>query len=267
MLPKNKLTGVYSITNTANGKVYVGSCALHIPARWNQHRCLLRKGTHTNKHLQTSWLKYGESSFCFEVLELWDADMCTAMEQYWINLLRTDSPAFGYNMKPVCGSQLGFRHTDEAKQRISAHSASWERSSEHINALQAGLAAYIEANGHPAKGCVRTKEHLESLRMANLGNQNGKKLKGVVRSEEFKAKLRKPKSEATKAKMRGRVVSAETRSKQADAARNKVVSQETREKIRKLKTGVVQSAETRAKRSASLKAAWERRRNASIEKT
>lgn len=265
-LPRKRESGVYSITNIVTGKVYVGSCATHIPHRWAQHKSLLRKGIHTNAHLQSAWDKYGASAFLFEVVEAWEPELCCAMEQYWINLLRSDNRDFGYNMKPVCKSQLGFKHTEETKRMIAAHSSSWVRTPEHLAALRAGLKEYVDANGHPAKGSIRTEQHLNALRAANIGNQRGKKLKGIVRSEEFKAKLRKPKSAEHVAKLRLREVTDATRAKMSAAAKGRTRSEETRRKISAAKTGVIQSAETRAKRAESMRAAWERRRNANIDK-
>jgi group I intron endonuclease len=59
--------GVYLITNTTNGKVYVGQ-ARNINTRWNHHRHLLDKGTHNNPYLQRAWNKLGAGAFQFTVV-------------------------------------------------------------------------------------------------------------------------------------------------------------------------------------------------------
>jgi len=61
-------SGIYSIRNRINGKRYIGS-SISIYKRWNTHRRYLRKGIHDNLHLQSSWKKYGEKNFIFEILE------------------------------------------------------------------------------------------------------------------------------------------------------------------------------------------------------
>jgi group I intron endonuclease len=63
------MIGVYKITNTVDGKVYIGSTATDMDTRWTTHRSALRGGKHYNAHLQRAWNKYGESAFTFEVVE------------------------------------------------------------------------------------------------------------------------------------------------------------------------------------------------------
>jgi hypothetical protein len=58
--------GIYLITNSANGKVYVGQ-ARKISTRWSIHKHHLRCGTHNNRYLQRAWDKLGESAFVFSV--------------------------------------------------------------------------------------------------------------------------------------------------------------------------------------------------------
>src|SRR5882672_11359281 len=59
--------GVYLITNTVNGKVYVGS-SCNTSRRRNKHKNDLQKGVHGNLRFQRAWNKYGASAFVFKVL-------------------------------------------------------------------------------------------------------------------------------------------------------------------------------------------------------
>jgi len=107
-------SGIYAIINAVNGKFYVGS-SQNIKERWARHQRDLRKGIHRNKHLRRAWKKYGEGSFYFGVLEpVEDLARLTDREQYWMDLLKPE-----YNILPTAGSSLGFRFTEEQKQKLS----------------------------------------------------------------------------------------------------------------------------------------------------
>jgi group I intron endonuclease len=63
-----KTAGIYKITNIISGKYYIGS-SNNLSARKGSHLSLLRRGKHSNKHLQASFNKNKEESFAFEVVE------------------------------------------------------------------------------------------------------------------------------------------------------------------------------------------------------
>ena len=108
------IAGVYTITNTSNGKIYVGS-TIHVDRRRLEHFSALKYNKHINKHLQNAYNKYGRESFEFEVietLEITDSikEDLLAREQFWIDNLKPE-----YNVLLVAGSNLGYHHTDETK--------------------------------------------------------------------------------------------------------------------------------------------------------
>lgn len=107
-------TGVYTITNTINGKIYVGSAAVNFTNRWCDHKKLLNKNCHYNNHLQSSWNKYGKDNFKFEVLECTEPDLAVNVEQYWMNSLRPE-----YNKNPVAGSRFGAKLNKEQRLEVS----------------------------------------------------------------------------------------------------------------------------------------------------
>lgn len=106
-------SGIYKITNTLNGRVYVGqSC--NIENRMAAHRRYLVRGAHDNNRLQRAWNKYGSGCFTFEVIEaVNDNDALTEREQFWIDTLSA-AGAGGYNMCPAAGSCKGYKHTAES---------------------------------------------------------------------------------------------------------------------------------------------------------
>jgi group I intron endonuclease len=60
--------GIYMIVHVNSGKKYIGSSVT--PAdRLSVHRRALRKGKHSNCHLQNAWNVHGEKSFEFSIIE------------------------------------------------------------------------------------------------------------------------------------------------------------------------------------------------------
>lgn len=62
------VSGVYLIYCSADEKGYVGS-SLRVQTRFTNHRHDLRHGVHDNTHLQKAYIKYGEATFSFLLLE------------------------------------------------------------------------------------------------------------------------------------------------------------------------------------------------------
>jgi len=107
------MTGIYEIENLMNGNFYIGS-AVNIDKRWGQHRSDLRKGKHTNKHLQSAFNKYGENAFKFMILEVvLFPEGLIPLEQKYLDELKPE-----YNISPTAGSLLGMKCTDEHKRKI-----------------------------------------------------------------------------------------------------------------------------------------------------
>ena len=104
---------IYKIRNLINGKIYVGS-ALDYDKRKRSHKNDLLSGRHTNAHLQRSWDKNGKNSFVFEIIEkVIDKDKLIEREQRYLKNLNPE-----YNMCKIAGSVLGYKHTEETKNRF-----------------------------------------------------------------------------------------------------------------------------------------------------
>jgi group I intron endonuclease len=61
------IPGIYKIINTINNKVYIGS-SRNLKKREKTHFYKLDHNTHTNRHLQSAYLKYGKAAFLFEII-------------------------------------------------------------------------------------------------------------------------------------------------------------------------------------------------------
>lgn len=113
-----KKSGIYKITNTINGKIYIGS-AYNISNRFSVHKYTLKNNKHKNKHLQYAWNKYGEKAFIFEILEITSKNLIIEREQYWIDLYLPYKKDIGYNIANVAGNTAGIKASDETRKKQS----------------------------------------------------------------------------------------------------------------------------------------------------
>lgn len=228
-------TGVYSIKNVVNGKVYVGSAAKSFRKRWNQHLWALRKGIHHCQHLQRSYDKHGESAFEFSILELCAPEMCIQSERELIE--RCDATGtLGYNTLPAADSRLGCRHTEETKAKIAAAKTGRPRSNETKQKLSV-------AN--------RGKRATDETRRKMSETRTGQKRKPF--SEEHRANM----SRSRKGKPspnRGKKMSQERIEKTASKLRGRKLSQEHRDKVSKALSERVWTDQARRNQSEAQKA-------------
>jgi group I intron endonuclease len=123
--------GIYKLMNVISNKFYVGS-AVDLKRRRARHFSELRTGKHNNRHLQAAWNKHGESAFIFVVVEeVPDNGDLLAAENRWLK--DHVGKDYCYNigvtaLAPMLGKTgkqsptWGYRHTGEAKNKISATS-------------------------------------------------------------------------------------------------------------------------------------------------
>lgn len=99
--------------NKINYHIYIGS-AINMKERWYDHKEYLRKGIHDNSHLQNAWNKYNEDNFEFSEIEFVEKEELISKEQFYIDFLNPE-----YNICRVAGNQLGFKHSEETKKKLS----------------------------------------------------------------------------------------------------------------------------------------------------
>lgn len=101
---------IYRITNTVNGKVYIGQTKNKLTDRWREHqlRCVCRR-------LHYAIRKYGPQAFAIEQFATASsAEELHELEAHSIFTLQSHLPQFGYNL------MLGVRRPSTTKRHAPA---------------------------------------------------------------------------------------------------------------------------------------------------
>jgi DNA ligase-1 len=159
---ETKTTGIYEIKNIINNKTYIGS-STNIEQRWRKHISELNNNIHSNKHLQSSWNKYGKENFKFNIIEITtkNKNEIILREQFWMDRTQCYNKEYGYNKRKEAQTNLGIVISTEGRKNIS--------------------------NGHKGNknyfyGKQRSQEVKEKISKAKLGSyqSEGTKLKRSV---------------------------------------------------------------------------------------
>lgn len=165
---------IYKITNNINNKIYIGQTIQDINLRWNSHKSLLRKRTHSNEHLQSAWIKYGEDNFIFEIIETVNIELLNEREKYWIEFYDSTNKDKGYNLQS--GGNLNRTHSLESRIKMSKRAKGRVKSEEHRRKLsEAGKNKKLSEEhkkkiSERMKGKVRSIKHRINISKANKGH-------------------------------------------------------------------------------------------------
>ena len=195
---KNKISGIYSITNKINGKIYYGS-SNNLNNRKRQHFGSLKRNKHGNPHLQASWNKYGYDSFEFKIEKEVPIDQLLDIEQEYLDIIKKTPELYyniGYNsdapkrgipcneytkqrLKEVnTGNKycLGKKHSKETRKNMSlshigkpssVKGKHWNEESKRKISLQRKK-DYI-GKGNPFYGKHHSKKSIEKNRLSHIG--------------------------------------------------------------------------------------------------
>lgn len=108
----NGKIGVYAWVNKINNKVYVGS-GDPLYTRLSDYYQPWYLTSRTNLYVIRAFNKYTMANFSLYILEYTDSESLIACEQNWINLIDPE-----YNTNPNAGSTKGYKHTDQALEKI-----------------------------------------------------------------------------------------------------------------------------------------------------
>ena len=194
--------GIYKIENLINGKVYVGS-SVDVEKRRYHHFYEMKKGIHKNEYLQRVFDKYGESIFEFFVLEeVGNTDILLEREDFWINSFRANDREFGYNIRKFAENNLGFRHSEESKRKMSESqkgekSVWWGRTHTEETKLKIGDAQRGEKNHSWGKSpSIETRQKISKANKGRIPSEESRKRmsiaqKGRTVSDEHRRKISK----------------------------------------------------------------------------
>lgn len=189
-------SGIYAITNTVNGKKYIGS-SIQLSKRLKAHWYLLSNGKHANAHLLSAWNTYKPEAFTFQILLVCEKSDLLFYEQRFIDYFDTFNS--GYNLRPVAASNAGVKKSPESIKRT----ADSNRGRVHSE----------EEKLKRAKSCTGLKRSAETLERMSIA-QTGKKM-----------------SEAARAKMSARVYTQAQRDHMRRIKTGTVASPETKAKM------------------------------------
>ena len=101
ILGKDKISGIYKITNIKDGKIYIGQ-STDIKTRWSNHiKAALKIDSIAHSRVHDAMGEEGIWNFTFELLEQCSKDKLNEREKYYIEFYQSNT--YGYN-KTVGGA-------------------------------------------------------------------------------------------------------------------------------------------------------------------
>ena len=144
---------IYRITNTVNGKVYIGQTLRPLADRWREYR-----PEKVNAYLSASFIKYGQDAFHFEqIAEAETLSELNRLEREWIAFHDSTHREKGYNLAPG-GNNAPI--SAETRAKMSAAGKGRKQSAEHV----ARKIAPAGTEGAKKYGRPKTEEQKEHLR-------------------------------------------------------------------------------------------------------
>lgn len=113
LLNINMGCGIYKLVSTVNDKIYIGSTKDFAKRKWT-HLKGFSIGRFVNSKLKNHYLKYGEDSLKFEVVELCDPSKLIEREQYYMDTLNPE-----FNIRTIADRNNQITLSEEHKKKLS----------------------------------------------------------------------------------------------------------------------------------------------------
>lgn len=168
---------IYKITNTVNGKIYIGQTVQTLLDRWSDH-CRPCRGRHVNRSAIASAIrKYGKENFSIEEVDRAQTlDELNIKEQTYIKALKCLAPD-GYNLElggksKTCHSETRLKISATLKGRPFTNRWTKGNLKPHSEETRAKISATMTGAPQPWKHkkvmCVETGQIWESVNAASL---------------------------------------------------------------------------------------------------
>jgi group I intron endonuclease len=204
---------VYKITNTLNGKLYIGITIRPLQTRWKQHITQSRTSEYP---LHKSMRKYGIDQFTIEVIEMCiDHTTLLQRERYWIECYNTMIPN-GYNITAGGEGIFGMHRSEETKRKIANKPITPE---------------FRQRMREIANERAQDPEYIEKLRQANTGKHHTAASISKIREARAKQVFTSDAIEKRSQKNRGRVHTEQSVANMSAAQKDRYISPEHRQKI------------------------------------
>ena len=164
---------IYKITNTVNGKVYIGQTVQSNPKmRWYAHLADARRGK--KSYLYDSIRKYGKESFVWEIIDsALTIEELNAKEEYWLNFYR-EQGAVVYNNREAGKNKT---HSPESIERMRA-AQKLRHATTKVGGWKRRDGGPMKGKSHPRKGTTGlwsmpddAKEKLRQVQLNNSGTR------------------------------------------------------------------------------------------------
>ena len=166
---------VYKITNTINGKAYIGQSQTSLERRWTLHKSDAKRNI-DNYHFHKAIRKYGTDCWILEILEeINDIELLNEAEKKWIEYYDTFNN--GYNS--TNGGENGYIISDEVKKRMRNNH--WSKKEYFIPSMLGKHHTEETKQKMRDKSNNMSEEHKKKLSLSKLGH---------IVSEETKQKMR-----------------------------------------------------------------------------
>jgi len=182
---------IYKITNTVNGKFYVGS-SVNTRDRFKRHKRLLKRNKHHSAYLQNAWNKHGAEAFVFHVIEIipeWENlqaaedvwlkehvgqkhcyNVGTRSNAPWRGVTGKDMPNYGKPVSEETRQKIRDSINEKYKDPNYQPRVGTKHSPESRAKMSAGI---LKAVAEGRAGCfIPSKETRQKMSQSLMGNKN-----------------------------------------------------------------------------------------------
>lgn len=162
---------IYKITNTINGRVYIGQTIGSLAKRWNEHSTSTK-----NSPMYNAFRNYGRENFKIEPLcSALSPESLNYLEQYFIDHYKSMSP-LGYNL--TSGGDSAYIRSDESreKQRIAMLGRI------QSDATKAKISESLKGRPGVRRGAVHTEAARKLISLAGVGRKVSEETREKMRA-------------------------------------------------------------------------------------